>query len=49
MPFDLKSETGKGRLKVHASFDGMPYEGSVVNMGVKNEDGPVSTVLCKHL
>ena len=40
-PWDLKQETGKGRLKVHAAFDGVPYDGSVVNMGLKHPDGSV--------
>jgi hypothetical protein len=33
IPFDVKAEFGKGRVKVHASFDGEPYDGSVVKMG----------------
>ena len=37
-PWDLRKEFGKGLLKVRASFDGVPYEGSVVNMGVKNPE-----------
>ena len=45
VPFDLKRETGKGRLKVHAEFDGIPYDGSIVNMGMKNEDGSVCYIL----
>ena len=44
-PWDLRELTGKGRLKVHASFDGVPYDGSIVNMGVKNEDGSVCWVI----
>lgn len=32
IPFDVKEEFGKGRVKVHASFDGMPYDGSIVRM-----------------
>jgi hypothetical protein len=44
-PFDLKAECGKGRLKVHATFDGEPYDGSIVNMGVKNPDGTVCYIL----
>ena len=40
-PWDLRQETGKGRLKVHATFDGVPYDGSVVNMGLKHPDGSV--------
>ena len=44
-PWDLRAEFGKGRLKVHAAFDGIPYDGSIVNMGVKNEDGSVCYVI----
>ena len=40
-PWDIRQEFGKGRLKVHAEFDGIPYDGSVVNMGLKNPDGSV--------
>lgn len=32
-PYDVRSEFGKGRVKVHASFDGEPYDGSLVRMG----------------
>lgn len=31
-PYDVRSEFGKGRVKVHATFDGEPYEGSLVRM-----------------
>ena len=44
-PYDVRAEFGKGRVKVHATFDGEPYEGSVVNMGVKNPDGSVCYVI----
>jgi len=44
-PYDIRSEFGKGRLKVHATFDGIPYNGSVVNMGVKNKDGSVYYII----
>ncbi|WP_178023507.1 DUF1905 domain-containing protein [uncultured Paenibacillus sp.] len=44
-PYDLKEEFGKGRVKVHATFDGEPYEGSIVNMGVKKADGSVCYIL----
>lgn len=40
-PYDLRQEFGKGRVRVHAQFDGLPYDGSIVNMGLKNEDGSV--------
>lgn len=32
-PYDVKAEFGKGRVKVHATFDGFPYDGSLVRMG----------------
>lgn len=44
-PYDLPTEFGRGRLKVHATFDGQPYNGSIVNMGVKNPDGSICYVL----
>jgi hypothetical protein len=44
-PYDLRAEFGKGRVKVHAAFDGAPYDGSVVNMGVKNADGSVCYII----
>ena len=33
IPFDVKAEFGKGRVPVAATFDGEPYEGSLVRMG----------------
>ena len=33
VPFDIKALFGKGRLLVHATFDGMPYDGQIVKMG----------------
>ena len=44
-PYDVRKEFGKGRVKVHATFDGEPYDGSVVNMGVKNADGSVCYII----
>lgn len=32
IPFDIKEEFGKGRLPVLATFEGEPYEGSIVRM-----------------
>lgn len=32
IPFDVKAEFGKGRVPVHATFDGEPYDGSLVRM-----------------
>lgn len=44
-PYDIREEFGKGRVKVHATFDGEPYEGSIVNMGVKNADGSICYII----
>lgn len=33
IPFDVKAEFGKGRVPVHATFDGETYDGSLVKMG----------------
>ena len=33
VPYDIKALFGKGRLLVHATFDGEPYQGQVVKMG----------------
>ncbi len=44
-PHDIRAVFGKGRVKVHATFDGEPYDGSIVNMGVKNADGSVCYII----
>ena len=44
-PYDIRREFGKGRVKVHATFNGIPYDGSVVNMGVKDENGNVCYII----
>jgi hypothetical protein len=44
-PYDVRSEFGKGRVKVHATFDGEAYEGSIVNMGIKNTDGSIFYII----
>lgn len=31
-PYDVKKEFNKGRVKVEATFDGVPYNGSLVKM-----------------
>ncbi|MDL2327650.1 DUF1905 domain-containing protein [Ruminococcaceae bacterium OttesenSCG-928-A11] len=36
IPFDVRAEFGKGRVPVHATFDGEPYDGSLVRMGTPN-------------
>ena len=44
-PWDIREEFGKGRIKVQAEFDGIPYDGSIVNMGVKDEAGGICYVI----
>ena len=44
-PWNVREEFGKGRVKVHAEFDGIPYDGSIVNMGLKDENGKVCYLL----
>ena len=44
-PYDVRVEFNKGRVKVHATFDGEPYEGSIVNIGIKNTDGSVCYII----
>lgn len=44
-PYDIRKEFGRGRVKVHVVFDGVPYDGSIVNMGVKNVDGSICYIL----
>lgn len=44
-PWDIRQIFGKGRVKAHASFDGIPYDGSIVNMGVRNPDGSVCWII----
>ncbi len=44
-PWNIREEFGKGRAKVHAVFDGVPYDGSIVNMGVKNETDEICYII----
>lgn len=44
-PYDIRKEFGKGRVKADVTFDGELYSGSIVNMGVKNEDGSVCYII----
>ena len=44
-PWYLSKEFGRGRIKVHASFDGVEYDGSIVNMGVKDEFGEICYII----
>lgn len=44
-PWNIREEFGKGRVKVRAVFDGHPYDGSIVNMGVKDEAGEICYII----
>jgi bifunctional DNA-binding transcriptional regulator/antitoxin component of YhaV-PrlF toxin-antitoxin module len=44
-PHNIREEFGKGRVKVHATFDGEPYSGSIVNMGLKNADNSICYII----
>lgn len=44
-PYDIKALFNKGRVKVSASFEGIEYKGSIVNMGLKREDGSICYIL----
>ena len=44
-PYDLRKEFGKGRVKVHAEFNGEQYDGSIVNMGIKNMDNTICYII----
>ena len=44
-PWDIRQEFGKVRIRVTAEFDGIPYEGSIVNMGIRNPDGSVCYII----
>ena len=44
-PWNIHKVFGKGRVKVHAEYDGIPYDGSIVNMGVKDLQGNVCYII----
>ncbi|MFW7431759.1 DUF1905 domain-containing protein [Vagococcus carniphilus] len=44
-PYDIREEFGKGRVKVQVDFEGIAYEGSIVNMGVKDSDGNICYII----
>ena len=44
-PWNIREAFGKGRVKVHVEFDGEPYDGSIVNMGLRGPDGEVCYII----
>ena len=44
-PWDIRAEFGRGRVRVQAEFGGVPYTGSIVNMGVRGANGEICYVI----
>lgn len=44
-PWNIREEFQKGRVKVHATFDGIAYDGSIVNMDLKHADGSICYII----
>lgn len=44
-PWNIREIFGKVRVRVHVEFDSVPYEGSIVNMGVKDSEGSVCYII----
>ena len=44
-PWNIREEFGKGRVQVHAEFDGISYDGSIVNMGLKDSNGNILYII----
>lgn len=44
-PWNIREVFGKGMVRVHVEFDSVPYEGSIVNMGVKDSEGNVCYII----
>lgn len=44
-PYDIRKEFGKGRVKVNVRFEDIDYQGSIVNMGIKDEDGNICYII----
>lgn len=42
---EYQGSVWKGTVKVHAEFDSIPYDGSIVNMGVKDSEGNVNYII----
>lgn len=43
--YDIRQEFGRGHVKAIATIDSVPYDGSIVNMGVKNPDGSICYIV----
>ena len=45
VPFNIREVFGKGRVKAMATFNDEPYEGSIVNMGLKDAEGSICYII----
>lgn len=43
--WNIREEFGKGRVKVNVLFDGIEYKSSIVNMGLKDQEGNVCYII----
>ena len=44
-PWNIREIFGKGLVKVRAYFDDIPYDGSIVNMGIKDSEGNLCYII----
>ena len=44
-PWDIRQICHRGRRKVDATFDDIPYRGNIVNMGAKDAQGQICSIL----
>lgn len=49
IPFDVREFFGKGRVLVHATFDGAPYDGQLVRMGTPGHIFGVPKAIRAHI
>lgn len=49
VPFDVRETFGKGRVLVHATFDGAPYDGQVARMGTPGHIIGITQALRKKI
>ena len=48
-PYDIRKEFGKGRVKVHVTFDGIPYDGPSVSIELRHiSPAPSCSIFFTH-
>ena len=43
--YDIRNEFCLGSFILQLTFDGISYDGSIVNMGIKNSDGSICYII----